>query len=80
MNPCSCNDTTSMSTRHCLNCQVTWQEPKPFHERVSECKQHHDSIAICGGGYQLCEKCTNEGYYVSVSSGFGFGGATVMKH
>jgi hypothetical protein len=43
----------------------------PHHIRVSNCKQHSSSIAICSTGLNLCEECTNKGY--TVSGGYGFG-------
>ena len=47
--PCICNDESLSKTLSCFNCNEKWNEKLDDHERISECPEHNQSIAVCGG-------------------------------
>ena len=67
---CTCN-TEQTKENTCFRCRTVWTSERPHHEKVSLCPEHRMCIAICGGSPPMCETCTNEGYYVEPSLGFG---------
>lgn len=78
MTTCICNDETSTKQITCLNCKSTWNRPKYYQERVSECPLHHSTIAICSFPSELCDSCKNQGYYIE--PGFGFMPSEIKKY
>ena len=68
---CCCNDTTLTKTRGCLQCKIQETVPLDHFERTSRCDQHYMSVAMCGGGFWICDSCTEEGYYYEPALGFG---------
>ena len=68
---CICDDETLTKELVCQRCRTRWTVKKDHHERVASCPQHHDSIAICGGGGKLCLQCENDGYYLIQTGWFG---------
>jgi hypothetical protein len=70
---CTCNVPNQTKTLHCFQCKKEWTVPKPGHEIMSDCPEHHMSIAICGPFVpSLCTGCQDEGYYFETSGGLGF--------
>lgn len=72
MSNCTCN-TPQTRQNTCFRCKTTWTSEMDHHERVANCtdSEHRMSIAICGGSPPMCTSCTNEGYYVEPSLGWG---------
>lgn len=78
---CVCNDNLTKDLT-CFNkeCEKVWTVPLQFHERVSNCPQHHSSIAMCGGSTpSVCSTCSAEGYYVEREGGGWFPTMTLKK-
>lgn len=70
MSECTCNKPQRRQNT-CFRCRSEWKTELSHHEKLASCPEHRMCIAICGGSPPICEKCTNEGYYVEPSLGFG---------
>ena len=75
---CICHEETLTERVHCRICPRSWNEKLAYFERVSRCPQHNSSIAVCGMGATICEKCIKRGY--TSSMGFSFRPQPLMKN
>ena len=69
--PCQCGEIGKTTEVKCFACEDCWTRPFTAHERLCDCPQHFQFIAVCGPPHpELCAGCLKKGYYVQASSSY----------
>jgi hypothetical protein len=76
MAACTCNNLDLTVEITCAKCNSDWNRKMDQKERINSCPQHYRSVAICSYGYELCDDCQKDGFYVI---NFGFGPPEIKK-